>query len=264
VAIDIAPDAISQRDSTISFSQLHTDIDTQADLAEAIESIRELRAIQKATEDSRTSVKKPVLELGKAIDAKAKEFIGPVEAEMARVNGLVTAYQYEQERLRQEAERQRMEAIKKAQEAEARARAEAEAQRRKIEEEARAAAAAAKAADDVFAEAEATAKAQAAAAEEALRIAAAQAASKAATTAAVVSTAAAIAPVKPEGVQVRREVKFRVTNALALANARLDLVMIEPVRGAIMLELKRVPEWEGEKEVAPGLVAWWEGKVVVR
>ncbi len=266
LAVTLAPAAVEQRDTTLALATTITEVADPAGLQIAVHAIKELRQIQKAAEDARTEVKRPVLDLGKLIDAKAKEFAGPLDSEITRLHRLVQAYQAKVEAERREAERRRQEEIRKAQEAEAEARRKAEQERRAAEEEARRAEEAARAEADPFAEAEAQAAAQAAAVEAARKIEEARAAAEAATKAATVATAGAIAPTRPQGVAVRSEPDFEVLSIEVLAKARPDLCNIAPKRAEILSLLRRRGAFEGRQTFTdiPGIRAWWDGKVVVR
>jgi septal ring factor EnvC (AmiA/AmiB activator) len=80
-------------------------------------------------EASRKEVKKPVLEIGRQIDAIAADYVQEIEAEEVRLSGLVGEWVREQQRKQREAdeaarrereriERERLEAERKAREAE--------------------------------------------------------------------------------------------------------------------------------------------------
>jgi hypothetical protein len=82
----------------------------------------------KQLEASRKSVKQPILEIGRKIDALADELAAPVKEQMQRVGGMVAKFQecervrVEQERIeRQKREHEAMEAARKAAEAERKA-----------------------------------------------------------------------------------------------------------------------------------------------
>jgi len=263
VQIEVAPEALHVRNTSLIFTGTIKAISTTTEAQAVANAIRELQSLSKETEASRKQVKEPVLELGKRIDSAAKDFIGPVETELVRLRGLLNGYQAEQERQRREAEARRQAEIQAAQEAEEKARREAEAVRLAAEKEAAAKAEQAKQEDDPFAAAEAEA-ARVAAAEAAQRqVEQAKAAAVATVKAVTVQTASAIARAI-EGVHVRRSPDFNVTDAGKLALIRPDLVTITPKRAEILAEMRRLKEWEGERQLCDGLVGWWDGKAVVR
>lgn len=98
--------------------------------AVAVDALKELQRIIKLTEDSRTAAKAPLLELGRAIDAAAKQFVSEIAEERDRISQLVADYQ-QLEQARARAEQQRLNAELTALE---RARAEAIAQAKSHEE----------------------------------------------------------------------------------------------------------------------------------
>lgn len=263
LGIDIAPSATEARDTALSFACTIAEISDTTPAQLVVDTIKELKAIQKSVEDSRVTVKAPVLELTRRIDTVAKAFIGPVDTEVRRLDAILTAYQQEQERIRREAEAKRLAAIRAAQEAEERARREAEAARLKAEQEAAEAAQTAHEQADPFAEAEATAAIHRAAVEAQVKATEAQALAATAIKAATVETAAAMAAPKPTGMSVRRQPDFEVVDLLALANARPDLVTIQPKRAEILSHMRKLTPWDDKRQLCPGLKGWWDGKVVV-
>lgn len=264
LGIDIATSAVEHRDSSLVLTRALTYVTQAAEAKVVVDAIRDLRAIQKAVETDRTDVKRPILELGRKIDTVAKEFVGPIDAEVNRLQILLSKYQSELARLAKEEEAKRQAEIQAAREAEAKARQEAEAARLKAEREAADIAAKAATEDaDPFAAAESQAAAKRAAE---IGMEKARAAAEAARQAIAAAAAApsVIAPA-PAGMTVRREPNFEVTDALKLANARPDLVTITPKAREILVELRRLKEWEGKRAIIHGsILAWWDGKVVVR
>lgn len=264
VQIEVSTDALHIMNTALEFSRWIKVISTPEEAQAVAESIKEFQSLSKETEASRKQVKEPVLELGKRIDSAAKHFIGPVETELVRLRALLNGYQAEQERQRREAEAKRQADIRAAQEAEEKALREAEAVRLAAEKEAAAKAEQAKQEDDPFAAAEAEAARVAAAEAEELRVKQAKAAAVEKVKAVTFQTAAAIATRAIEGVHVRRSPDFKVTDPGKLALIRPDLVTITPKRAEILAEMRRLKEWEGERQMCDGLVGWWSGKVVVQ
>jgi hypothetical protein len=122
------PSALDERDRLILESADIEKVDDQFSMAEAVDVCRRLRKMLADVEKTRKLVKEQPLELCRAIDAKAKEFVGPISTELDRLSGAAGAYQREQERIAAEAERkQREEAQRLQREAE-------EAERRRQEE----------------------------------------------------------------------------------------------------------------------------------
>jgi hypothetical protein len=263
VKIAIETRAVESRDLAVSSAQALPSVSSESDARAAANIIRDLRSIQKQTEESRSDVKRPVLDLGKRIDAIAKEFIGPVESELSRVSRLLTTWQVEQDRIAREAEAKRQAELRAAAEAEAKARAEAERARAKAEAEARAAAKKAESESDPFALAEAEAAAKAARDRESQKIQQAEEAARAARL-----KAAQELPVaqKLAGVTVKRQPDFEILDLQRLARSRPDLVTITPKRADIIAEIRKAGEWDGKRPVPgiDGIAAWWDGKAVVR
>jgi len=236
-SIEIAADITRWRDGAITTARRITAVSTPEEQAAAVASVRSLKEIGKRVEDTRKRIKAPVLQLGKDLDSAASIFCAPIEVETERVQRLITGYQIEQDRLAREAEAARQRELQRIE----RERQEAE---RKARDEADAAARKAQSLEDLDAAArrEDEAKRQA-------DLSARQ------------QTAVAIAPVAPppraSGMVVRRVQKFRVLDILALANARPDLVRMEPNTSAILAALKR-------GEALPQVEAWEETETGVR
>ena len=110
----------------------------------ATEALRRLGAVRKTTEAARKELKEPHLDLGRKIDATAKDFLADVDAEETRIKRVtadyqseVLAQQREAERIRR-AEQERIEAERRLEQealAEAKAKAEADAKRSTSEAE---------------------------------------------------------------------------------------------------------------------------------
>ena len=233
-----------------------TDADTQAEVTGVL---RDIARLLKETEDGRKAVKAPVLDLGKRIDAAAAEFIATIEAQKARLSGMLVAYETEQRRIAAEAERVRQAEI-------ARQQKEAREAQEKIDREARQAEQARLAAERAAREAtnaEARAKAQ----EEARKAAEAQQQAAAAKAqqedaaklrqaellrqpAAVVTRAA--------GASVQTPWTFEVVNIRDLLAANPDLVELSVKRSDVLALIRG-----GTREI-PGLRIYQETKVNVR
>lgn len=260
--------AIEQRDAAISWAQTVTAVDSPEQLADAVANFRELKAIKKSAEESRVTVKAPVLTLQRSIDEKAKEFVSPVDLEIQRLDKLITAFERRQEDARRKAEQERQALLKKAADEEAARLRQIEAQRQADLKAAMEKAAAEAAVADPLSDgpapaavAVATAQVDAVAAQQALAVVDE---ARAARVNAIATTAPALVTARPAGMSTRREPKFRVTDALAFANSRPDLVTIEPKMREILAEIRKRPEFDGEAPGGPGIVVWWEGKVVVK
>ncbi len=223
VEIIIAPDAIATRDDAVGNASLVGRVENRLQAAGAADALKALKAITKAVEASRTAIKAPVLDLGKRIDATAKQFVAEVEVEITRLTGLLTSYEVEQRRIAAEEERKRQEEERRRQAEEAARMAEI---RRQQEAAARA---------ELLANTErerAAAEAQRIAAESAAAIEQAAAAARQANLPAVVE------PPKVAGTVVREDWTFEVTDLRAFAQAHPELVEIT-VRRADVLKMIR-------------------------
>lgn len=202
VTVEVQTTALQARDAAVDWAAMLTAVDSPATRDAAVDAQRDLAAIIKGTEAARVAVKAPVLDLGKKIDAAAKEFLGPVIQHQTRLNALVTDYQAEERRKAQEEERKRIEEARRIQAERDRLAAE---QRRK-EEEARKA--------NLPPPPPATPP-----------------------PAPVVVVAPPPAP-KPAGLVEREVWDFEVLDVDALAAARRDLVTIDARRAEILREIR--------------------------
>ncbi len=233
-----------------------TDADTQTEVTNVL---RDIARLLKETEDGRKAVKAPVLDLGKRIDAAAAEFVATLEAQKARLNGLLVAYETEQRRIAMEAERKRQEEI-------ARQQKEVREAQEKIDREAREAEQARLAAERAAREAtnaEARAKAQ----EEARKAMEAQqqaAAEKARQEEAAKLQQAELlrapTPVvtRATGASVQTPWTFEVVNIRELYTANPDLVELSVKRSDVLAMIRT-----GTREI-PGLRIYQETKVNIR
>ncbi len=232
------------------------DADTQTEVTNVL---RDIARLLKETEDGRKLVKAPVLDLGKRIDAAAAEFVQTLEAQKARLNGMLVAYETEQRRIAMEAERVRQAEI-------ARQQKEAREAQEKIEREAREAEQARLAAERAAREAtnaEARAKAQ----EEARRAMEAQQQAAAAKAqqeeaarlqqAELLRQSAAVVT-RAAGASVQTPWTFEVTDIKALYAACPDLVELSVKRSDVLALIR-----SGTREIL-GLRIFQETKVNIR
>ena len=254
VGLELLGSAVKERDDYLAEARGISAVTDNASLTLAVESATKLRRLTKAIEAGRTTAKAPVLDIGRRIDALAKEFIRPAEAEEARLLGMVSRYQAEQARVAAEAERKRQEELRKAEEARQKAEAELRAKQAELDRIQREKERAAREADAKAAEAARVAElaARRAILTEQLRATGAETA-RIQTAAAVVST-----PVKPSGTVARREPRFEVADIRKLAAEHPELVTIEPRRAEILSRIR-----SGMTEAA-GLRIWWEETTTLR
>jgi len=199
--IELSPAAFNARTLALEASGRIKAIASVADLDSAAAALTKLKALTRSVEDSRKKVKAPVLEVGRRIDAVAKDYLTPLETEAKRLSVIVGSYQEAQ---RRKAEKEREEAAR----AQAQALAEMNAK-----------------------QAEAIAQGD----EEAADAARADAADKIA--ASQLAAINAEGP-RPEGITSRTSWKFEVVDIAALYAARPELCVITPNNAAIRAVVK--------------------------
>jgi hypothetical protein len=237
--LTIAPEAEAAKAELIKHASLIVEvIDPDANAA-AGNQVKKLAAMRNLVEKSRTTVKAPVLQVGKDIDAKAAEFVADIKAEEARIGKLMGSY----------AEAVEAERRKILREMEAQRQAEEKARREKEDAE-RAAEAARIAAEKaeweaVTPEEEAKAAAALAAAEEKNKLAAEVAASIS-----DIVKVVAIVPAKAEGVKFT--VDFTVEDIDALYRYSPALVTMEAKRKDILELIKSLGADENQ-QIIPGI-----------
>ena len=225
--IAIAPEARELRDKLIVEIREVISVSDAFDADVAADVLKRATQLSRGIESDRSTVKAPVLALGKKIDALAKEIVAELDGEIGRVSRVLGAYQL--------AEKQKAEAAERLARDEAlRIQAEAEQNARK---------AAQAAPDDTAALAAASAIMDTAAAK------------IVETRKSIVST---VAP-KAAGTAVREDVCFEVDDIVALYAARPELVNLEPNGTAIRAICKANPKLQ-----LPGLRHWTEAKTNIR
>lgn len=219
--------ARAERDELLKHAAAVTTVIDRLDADHATNVLRALTAFSKRIEAARTEAKAPALDIGRRIDALAKELAHAVTTEAARVSRIVGAFEAEE---RRKAELVRYEA-------------EREASRLALEAEAKANQARRQAGNDLDGD-----RAADAIREQAVEqiVAVRQAA------------AVAVAP-KQAGTAVREDVVFEVTDIRALYAAHPELVNLEPNGTAIRAILRNAPNLQ-----VPGLRHWREAKLNVR
>lgn len=225
--IAIAPEARELRDKLLVEIRDITAVSDAFDADVAVDVMKRATQLSRGIESDRSTVKAPVLALGKKIDALAKEITAEIDGEIGRVSRVLGAYQL--------AEKQKAEAAERLARDEAR-RIQAEA-----EQQARKAAQAAPTDNEALA-----------AASEIMDTAAAKIVE---TRRAIVST---VAP-KAADTAVRVDVCFEVNDIIALYAARPELVNLEPNGTAIRAICKANPNLQ-----LPGLRHWTEAKTNIR
>lgn len=100
--LTISTEATELRDKQLVIAKEITAVESAADYNTALQIAGKLKGISKACEDSRTDVKRPVLDLGTLIDSTARSYADPVNAEVKRIERLCGDWQ-RSERLKKEA-----------------------------------------------------------------------------------------------------------------------------------------------------------------
>lgn len=242
IELSITTEALLRKDNALHESRMVVVVNSAESQEIAVGSLSVLKRFRKDLESSREAIKKPVLDLGRRIDAKAKEVALDVDKEIARIEGLVREFQREE---LARAERARVAAEKMARAKREREEAEArrlEEERLRLEREA---------ADSEDAEEARMLAAKASAAAEMADEHAARAEQVIARTVA--------APPKASGMSVQKVWKFRVTDVSALYGDRPDLCVLEAsasrINAAIREGLRTCPGLEIYEDIATSVRA---------
>lgn len=91
--ISVAPEILAQKKTAISSASGITSVADEMDQTAATEIMRDIQTLLKGMENTRETLKRPALEIGRAIDSTAKAFSGELEAEMTRLKKLVGDFQ---------------------------------------------------------------------------------------------------------------------------------------------------------------------------
>lgn len=213
--VELTIEATKARDGLLLEAARCRTVEDQIDADAAAGLLRDMQTFLRTIEAGRTAVKKPVLEVGRQIDATAKQLVQTLAVESDRVSRLLGSYQAEQRRLAEERVRE---------------------ERRRLEQEARERAAAIAAAETEEERDEAKEQAQVAIAERQTAL-------------------AEVSPPKIEGTQVRVQWCFEVVDIKALYQAAPHLCTIEPNGTAIRAVIKTnqsIPGlriWKEEKTI---------------
>lgn len=229
-SLEVAPEVIQQKAELIRHSALIVEVNDAVSSEAAGQQIKKLAAMRTAVEKSRKTVKEPVLDVGRTIDALASDFQKDLTAEEGRLKKLQGDYA-----MKVEAERQRvLREMELARQAEAKRIAEEEAKQRAAEEAAEKARKAAEEAEwnALTPEEEAKAKAAALAAEKAEAEAASIAAAHAQVDRIAATPPPTFLPEAPKGVKMIPD--FEVVDLDALYRHNVGLVKMEPRREEIL------------------------------
>lgn len=117
--LEISELVVSERRDLINQAQQVTAVNDGVSQSLAVSTLGHLKGLVKRLEKAREYVKRPVLEIGRLIDTKVREFCDPVQGEINRIDRLVSAFQeverkkqedirrYQEERRQQAAEEER-------------------------------------------------------------------------------------------------------------------------------------------------------------
>lgn len=228
--VAIIPEAQKAKEDALTLAKTITIVTNAAEQANAIAAASLMKGLTREMEKTRTTIKEPVLNAGRLIDATAKKYVAELDAESTRIERLASVYQAEENRkaaaIRAEQERRDREEREK----EARALADIA---RKADEERRANLAAIAAAKDEETRLAAQIKADqdAAARSEEARINA-EAAQEAERNR--VMTMQTVVPEKPQAARVVVKMDYELKDIKALYAARPDLVELSERRALIL------------------------------
>ena len=240
VVLSVTAEATLLRTRALEKASKITAVTNAEEQAAAADAIAELKGLSKKMEASREDVKRPVLTLGRQIEATANEFKGELEATAKRINDMVQGF-FREEARKAEARRKFAEDMaekKRQREAEEARAAQEEADRLRKQ---------AQQAETVQESLDLTARAQESE----------QVAQQAEERAADIIPAAVAAPVKAAGMIAKKIWKHEVVDIAALYAARPDLVTLEP-------KTQRINAAIVENKKIPGLRIWEEIDTTVR
>lgn len=227
VSVTSAAEARAARDSLLEESKSVVLVRDRLDADDATTVLRNLKAYAKTIEAARKQAKEQPMELGRKIDALAKDLTTEIEREAGRIGAVLGAYELQE---RQKAEDARRAADNEAARIQREAWVKAEAARR--------------AAPDSLAADRASDAVVEKAAEQIVAVKQA--------------AANAVAP-KQSGTAIRTDYQFEVLDIRALYAAHPELVTLEPNGSAIRAILRANPNLQ-----IPGLRSWAETKLNVR
>ena len=93
LAVDFTAEAAAIKDAALEKAALIGRVSSPVENAAAVEAQMECQRVLKLAEEARVACKQPVLEFGRRIDGKAKEFSAELSAELLRLSRLVGDFQ---------------------------------------------------------------------------------------------------------------------------------------------------------------------------
>ena len=94
--IEITQGAFEWKRKALELAKPIAKVETPEQQLKAVEALTELKGLRAGMEQTRKSVKAPVLALGKKIDATATNFIADIDKQFMRLSGMVSHYQRKQ------------------------------------------------------------------------------------------------------------------------------------------------------------------------
>lgn len=235
LTVTIAPSAFEIRETAIDFAKSVFEVTNDTEEKLAVEALRELKALSKGVETTRTQLKAPILDAGRNLDSAAKTFLGPVAAEEVRLQQMLNRFAADKAEAARKLEAERQKELQRIER-------ERLAEEDRIRKEAEKAVEAAPTFVEAM-QAQKTAEA---------RIEAAQ------VNAAAMAPSVPVVATRAEGSSVQQPWTFEVEDIAALYKARPELCSITPKRAEILTLIRA-----GTREI-PGLKIRQETKVVVR
>ena len=96
VELSITHEAHLQKDVALANARQHTEVNSSESQQLVTMALSQLKGLLKTLEESRQDVKAPVLQLGRDIDDKAREFAKAITSEATRLQALITTYYRQQ------------------------------------------------------------------------------------------------------------------------------------------------------------------------
>lgn len=105
----VTEEAEAQRNDLVLRAATNAVVTNPIEQNSAVQSARDIRGMLRDVEDTRTALKKPMLDAGRLLDSLARDFSAPLSAELGRIERLVTDFQQVEDRRVALAEQQRRE-----------------------------------------------------------------------------------------------------------------------------------------------------------
>ena len=112
--LTITDEALTRRQDLLDAATTVTTVTDNDESSAASRHVRNLAALRIEVDKCRKEIKEPVIRIGKLIDTTAKEFLLDIEAEEARIKGLIGDHALEVAKAKAEVERKEREAFEAA------------------------------------------------------------------------------------------------------------------------------------------------------